>query len=533
MVPLCLKQLRQILDRTFPRRKIEIFKTGGAESADFSDYNSEFTADYDEGTICCERNGDNTISGTVVDEGRPAEHSLEVTTVKVAENVDNDETLLNFVPADMALNTKEGCGEGDGQNFDLEHRNTPANEASDEEDTVEKIRFDPVTGTMTLTSTAFAGDDSHWVGRTEKEVAAEDGGVFTNEKKKLPVAKKRRKKGQKQLEDDLFAFDDNDESFLDVCKRKLKGAQHIRLKNEAVLCAKIERPIKAVFTPEMFKQLMFLRDGSAFPTEDSIYDQFFLDEWCTREELIYTDKENESSYLDRSPCFLSLFNGCFEEEAESLTGEEINARDGNSSSVSGDDADLFAASTDEVSEGQQIDHFSRLFPDHTRQEEAQMDSIALRAELGLLQSDGNPCCSADKMDTTLPKSSNSSCALFEESSFLSLSASEAQLQLQEEEAIAEDPTREVHNINVPVDKIKIQGSHTFSSLLAHVPDFLVGRTAEDINPIDIFCILLHLCNENNLEVVQRHDGNGMTLSSELDDFRIVSSFGDRDNRKQQ
>lgn len=62
-----------------------------------------------------------------------------------------------------------------------------------------------------------------------------------------------------------------------------------------------------------------------------------------------------------------------------------------------------------------------------------MDSIALRAELGLLQSDGNPCCSADKMDTTLPKSSNSSCALFEESSFLSLSASEAQLQLQEEE----------------------------------------------------------------------------------------------------
>lgn len=79
----------------------------------------------------------------------------------------------------MALNTKEGCGEGDGQNFDLEHRNTPANEASDEEDTVEKIRFDPVTGTMTLTSTAFAGDDSHWVGRTEKEVAAEDGGVFS------------------------------------------------------------------------------------------------------------------------------------------------------------------------------------------------------------------------------------------------------------------------------------------------------------------------------------------------------------------
>lgn len=54
----------------------------------------------------------------------------------------------------------------------------------------------------------------------------------------------------------------------------------------------------------------------------------------------------------------------------------------------------------------------------------------------------------------------------------------------------------MHNINVPVDKIKIQGSHTFSSLLAHVPDFLVGRTAEDINPIDIFCILLHLCNEN-------------------------------------
>lgn len=52
------------------------------------------------------------------------------------------------------------------------------------------------------------------------------------------------------------------------------------------------------------------------------------------------------SFDFRSPCFLSLFNGCFEEEAESLTGEEINARDGNSSSVSGDDADLFAASTD-------------------------------------------------------------------------------------------------------------------------------------------------------------------------------------------
>lgn len=49
---------------------------------------------------------------------------------------------------------------------------------------------------------------------------------------------------------------------------------------------------------------------------------------------------------------------------------------------------------------------------------------------------------------------------------------------------------------MPIANLKLEGHHTFSSLLARIPNFLTGRTAEDLNPINAFSILLHMCNEN-------------------------------------
>uniref|UniRef100_A0A915C613 Condensin complex subunit 2 n=2 Tax=Parascaris univalens TaxID=6257 RepID=A0A915C613_PARUN len=106
---------------------------------------------------------------------------------------------------------------------------------------------------------------------------------------------------------------------------------------------------------------------------------------------------------------------------------------------------------------------------------------------------------------------------------LDMSAEEEQLQIREENEMGDDPTCELHKSDVKVSNVTLSGRHTFSSLLVRVPDYLTGRTANDLNPINAFSVLLHMCNENNLELAQRRDSNNMVLPSAMGDFTILPS----------
>lgn len=67
--------------------------------------------------------------------------------------------------------------------------------------------------------------------------------------------------------------------------------------------------------------------------------------------------------------------------------------------------------------------------------------------------------------------------------------------------MGEDPTCELHKSDVKVSNVTLSGRHTFSSLLVRVPDYLTGRTANDLNPINAFSVLLHMCNENVCAII--------------------------------
>ena len=60
----------------------------------------------------------------------------------------------------------------------------------------------------------------------------------------------------------------------------------------------------------------------------------------------------------------------------------------------------------------------------------------------------------------------------------------------------EMPTSAKGNINESVSKFQLRGRHTFSSVLAQLPFFLTGRTADEVNPVDVFSIMLQICTEN-------------------------------------
>ncbi|EJW81930.1 hypothetical protein WUBG_07162 [Wuchereria bancrofti] len=114
---------------------------------------------------------------------------------------------------------------------------------------------------------------------------------------------------------------------------------------------------------------------------------------------------------------------------------------------------------------------------------------------------------------------------------IELSREEEQLQLREEEEMIDDPTCELRHAEVTVKDFRLAGRHTFSSVLAQLPSYLAGRTADDLSPINAFSVLLHLCNENNLELLQRRDRRGLIMSTEMGDFTIISARQNRVNRK--
>ena len=62
--------------------------------------------------------------------------------------------------------------------------------------------------------------------------------------------------------------------------------------------------------------------------------------------------------------------------------------------------------------------------------------------------------------------------------------------------MAEGCVRQTQEGDVSEGQVQVQGTHTFSSLLTYVPGRLVDQTADGSNLVDLFSIVLHLCNES-------------------------------------
>ncbi|VDK80736.1 unnamed protein product [Onchocerca ochengi] len=114
---------------------------------------------------------------------------------------------------------------------------------------------------------------------------------------------------------------------------------------------------------------------------------------------------------------------------------------------------------------------------------------------------------------------------------IELNTKEEQLQLKNGEEMNDDSTCEPRHDEIAVKDFRLAGRHTFSSVLAQLPLYLAGRTADDLNPVNAFSVLLHLCNENNLELLQRRDDHGLIMPTEMGDFTIIPARQNRVNRK--
>ncbi|CAG9538649.1 unnamed protein product [Cercopithifilaria johnstoni] len=163
---------------------------------------------------------------------------------------------------------------------------------------------------------------------------------------------------------------------------------------------------------------------------------------------------------------------------------------------------------------------------------AKLDADALNAELSVARQQGFSFLDGlNDLSIVSEDSWQDSFALNDQGDRIELSREEERLQLREEEEMNDDPTCELRHTEVTVKDFRLAGRHTFSSVLAQLPSYLAGRTADDLSPINAFSVLLHLCNENNLELLQRRDGHGLIMSTEMGDFTIISARQNRVNRK--
>ncbi|VDK88743.1 unnamed protein product, partial [Litomosoides sigmodontis] len=162
---------------------------------------------------------------------------------------------------------------------------------------------------------------------------------------------------------------------------------------------------------------------------------------------------------------------------------------------------------------------------------SKLDADALNAELCVARQQGFSFLDGlDDLSIVCEDSSRDSFAMNSQD-HVELSREEERLQLREEEEMNDDPTCELRHTEVTVKNFSLEGRHTFSSVLAQLPSYLAGRTADDLSPINAFSVLLHLCNENNLELLQRRDDSGLIMPTEMGDFTIISARQSRVNRK--
>ncbi|KAI1732378.1 condensin complex subunit 2 domain-containing protein [Ditylenchus destructor] len=77
---------------------------------------------------------------------------------------------------------------------------------------------------------------------------------------------------------------------------------------------------------------------------------------------------------------------------------------------------------------------------------------------------------------------------------------------------------------VRTDELQVQGQHTYASLMAFMPDYLSGKTKQDLNVINGFAVMLHMCNEHGLYLRQDlNDKTGLISEEGMSSFIIENA----------
>ncbi|KAH7705994.1 hypothetical protein AAVH_26794 [Aphelenchoides avenae] len=74
--------------------------------------------------------------------------------------------------------------------------------------------------------------------------------------------------------------------------------------------------------------------------------------------------------------------------------------------------------------------------------------------------------------------------------------------------------------NVAVENFPINGDQRFQNVLAFMPPFLKGRTKRDLTAVNAFSVMLHMCNENNLILVQDRDERRLVTEPAMANFKV-------------
>ncbi|KAI1725873.1 condensin complex subunit 2 domain-containing protein [Ditylenchus destructor] len=69
-----------------------------------------------------------------------------------------------------------------------------------------------------------------------------------------------------------------------------------------------------------------------------------------------------------------------------------------------------------------------------------------------------------------------------------------------------------------------EGQHTYASLMTFMPDYLSGKTKQDLNVINGFAVMLHMCNEHGLYLRQDiNDKTGLISEEGMSSFSIENA----------
>ncbi|VDM46944.1 unnamed protein product [Toxocara canis] len=391
------------------------------------------------------------------------------------------------------------------------------------------------------TVSSLITDETHWKkAKPNVETASVTQKQAETETKKKERPKAKKEQDQKQL----FEWSDEDELPLSALRDRMAKAKRplaLSRSEEDIINATIVRKVQMqLYMPHYFCKLSHVFVGewgklrinraSSAPLETPHHEERWVDS-VVRDMQTNDEPTASKSFME----FIAMFNNYFN------NADDRNVRAGSEPGLNSSSGDFFDEYTAQDGDDENDIMFGVKYSIRQRRINApavkraiatvlstkELDADMLNAQLEVARRlklkevdklgdhDVSIINENDELDLSLTQS--------RKNGMLDLSAEEEQLQMREEEEMGEDPTCELHKGDVKVSKVTLEGRHTFSSLLLRVPDFVTGRTANDLNPVNAFSVLLHMCNENNLELAQRRDENGMVPPSAMGDFTILPS----------
>ncbi|KAK6114144.1 Condensin complex subunit 2 family protein [Brugia pahangi] len=416
---------------------------------------------------------------------------------------------------------------------------------------------------------SIVNDDTHWKKRKlDKEVVGAAKG-----KPPMKLDKIEKKKVKKEEEKEVFEIGDFDNMPLAVIRDRQRQTKRptvlVKREDEVLKINRTRLATDLFYKPEQFCRLAHVFSGEwenlhcnrsmSAPVDTKDEDLSKMLRQTIREDL-----DPEEAIKEHMSCFNGYFDdACFEQRSMSVpcTSETFDGNNDNDlfSEVATQDNDdndndstlvpmydvpVVKTTQSFYSEADSGAEEAEIFGVKYSVRQRRINAPAVKRAIGTILS--NAKLDADALNAELSAARQqgfsfldglNDLSILSEDSYqdsfdrIELSREEERLQLREEEEMTDDPTCELRHAEVTVKDFRLAGRHTFSSVLAQLPSYLAGRTADDLSPINAFSVLLHLCNENNLELLQRRDGRGLIMTTEMGDFTIISARQNRVNRK--